>query len=236
MPLRGEYEPECMMVAKEIIREGDIVFDIGANFGWYSCHFSKFVGKSGAVHIFEPSGIMRQLERNIQLNGFQDVTVLNNIALSENDCTEDLFVPIRLGTPFASLRQHAAYGQPCEKINVQVVKIDTYVKSKKITKVDFMKIDIEGAEFPVLKGAEYVLSNYSPILMFELQETHTKYFGYSPDDLMLYLKKIGYVIFEIRFSNEVMLRKVTEFRDIANYNFLACKNPDMITKKFKKYE
>ncbi|MBU0633897.1 MAG: FkbM family methyltransferase [Candidatus Omnitrophica bacterium] len=236
MPLRGDYEPECVIIAKELIKEGDIVFDIGANFGWYSCHFSKFVGGSGRVHIFEPTDIMIRLEENIQLNRFQDIGILNNIALSDKDCDESLFVPHKLGTPFASLRQHTSYRLPHEKINVPAIKIDTYVKAKEITKINFMKIDIEGAELPVLKGATHTLSSFSPIIMFELQEAHTKYFNYLPIDLMQFLNKFGYLIFEIRFLNELILKKVTDFNDVSSYNFVACKNPDILLKAFKKDE
>jgi len=65
MPLRGSFEPECTFLVSRLISAGNIVFDVGANFGWYSCHFAELVGETGKVHIFEPTKCIEELEKNL---------------------------------------------------------------------------------------------------------------------------------------------------------------------------
>ena len=230
MPLRGSFEPECTFLLTKLIKEGDIAFDIGANFGWYSCHLAQLVGGAGRVHIFEPTNAMEELKKNLILNGFVERCVLNQVALGEKEGTETLFIPQKLGTAFASLREHS-WGNKSSKISVRVGKLDDYVIGNKITEVDFIKMDVEGAEYLVLKGAENVVKQYSPVIMLELYKPHTEYFGYSPEELIGYLGDLGYHLFEIDKDKFGSVKKVSKFDSTHNYNFLAVRNADILKAK-----
>lgn len=226
MPLRGSFEPECTFLLTKLTKRGDIAFDVGANFGWYSCHLAQLVGETGEVHIFEPTNAIDELKSNLTLNKFEARCVLNQVALGEKEGTETLFVPEKLGTAFASLRQHS-YGRT-RSICVPVQKLDDYVTANKIRGLDFMKIDVEGAEYSVLKGAENVLKQHSPVVILELYTPHIEYFGRSPGELISYLGDLGYRLYEIDKDQFGSVKKVSGFDSTHNYNFLAVKDADIL--------
>ena len=226
MPLRGSFEPECTFLLAKLIRERDIAFDIGANFGWYSCHLAQLVGEAGKVHIFEPTNAIDELKSNLVLNKFDARCVLNSVALGEKQGTETLFVPEKLGTAFASLREHS-YGKT-RKISVPVRKLDDYVAAHNIRDIAFMKIDVEGAEHLVLKGAENVLKRYCPVIMLELYKPHIECFGYSPEELISYLGDLRYHLFEVDKDRFGSVKRIDEFGSTDNYNFLAVKDADIL--------
>jgi FkbM family methyltransferase len=226
MPLRGNFEPECTFLLAKLIKKGDTVFDIGANFGWYSCHLAQLVGEAGKVHIFEPTNAIDELKSNLTLNKFEARCVLNQVALGEKEGTETLFIPEKLGTAFASLREHS-YGRT-RKICVPVRKLDDYVTAHNIRDIAFMKIDVEGAEHLVLRGAENVLKQYSPVIMLELYKPHIEYFGYSPEELISYLGDLRYHLFEVDKDKFGSVKKTDEFGSTDTYNFLAVQDADVL--------
>ncbi len=230
MPLRGDFEPACTFLLTKLIKKGNIAFDIGANFGWYSCHFAQLVGETGKVHIFEPTNAIEGLKKNLILNQFEARCILNQVALAEKEGVETLFIPQKLGTAFASFHEHS-YGNGDSKISVPVKKLDDYVIANKIEKIDFIKIDVEGAEYLVLKGAKNVLKNYSPVIMMELYDGHTKYFSYSPEEVINYIKDLDYHLYEINDKEIGSVRKVISFSDTKNYNFLVVKNNSILKAK-----
>ena len=225
MPLRGNFEPESTFLINKLIKKGSTIFDIGGNFGWYSCHFSQLVGETGKVHIFEPTDIIDDLKNNLILNEFIDRCKLNKTALGNKNGTGTLFIPKKLGTAFASLRDHKnQYGDEAINVSVNIEKLDDYVIANKIQKIDFIKIDVEGAEYPILKGAEVSLRRYKPMVLLEIQENHTQCFDYTPDELICYIKDLGYNVYEIDQKEPGCLKKINLFNEAKNYNFLALKN------------
>lgn len=225
MPLRGDFEPGCTDIIKKLVKQGDTVFDIGGNFGWYSCHLAQLVGESGKVHVFEPTNVIEELKNNLTLNQFDQNVYLNQVALGEKEGDENFFIP-KIGTAFASLRDQS-WGRDCSKIKVQVKTLDDYVSENKIKTIDFIKIDVEGAEYLVFKGGENVLKNYSPVIMMELQD-FTKSFGYSPEEVINYLKDLNYHIYEINDKIIGSVKEVTSFDNTRYYNFLVLKNDDIL--------
>ena len=229
MPLRGSFEPECTFLLSKLVKVGDIAFDVGANFGWHSCHLAQLVGKAGEVHIFEPTNAIDELKSNLTLNEFEARCVLNQVALGEEEGTETLFIPERLGTAFASLREHS-YGKT-RKISVPVRKLDDYVAAHNIRDIAFMKIDVEGAEHLVLKGAENVLKHYCPVIMLEIYKPHIECFGYSPEELISYLGDLRYHLLEVDKDRFGSVKRIGEFGSTHNYNFLAVRNADVLAAK-----
>lgn len=225
---KGEcyFEKECTVLASRLIDKGQTVFDIGANFGWYSCCFSNFVGKCGKVFSFEPTNITEMLYKNIKINNSYEICKINNFALGCKEEYLDIFIPKNLGEAYSSFKEHVdnnLYGESDVK-RVKVSKIDNYVRENNINKIDFIKIDVEGAELSVLQGGEAFLQNNSPIIMFELEERHTKYFKYNPQDMIEFLNKLGYSVFEIDRDELLSIIEIDNFNDTKNNNFLAFKD------------
>ncbi len=160
-------------------KEGDIVVDIGAHMGRYTIPSAKSVGVSGKVIAVEAHpynfGI---LQHNIKLNKLTNVSALNRAVYSKK-ANLKLYLPDEdLGyTMHHSLMTNylsTKYNNEIERkyVEVEADTLDNLLKSSGITTVNWIKIDVEGAEYEVLKGAGEILSTNKPISI--LVEVHGK--------------------------------------------------------------
>ena len=161
--ITGQHEDELRVVRliRQLVREGDVFFDLGANFGFYSCYVLPLCGKSGAVHAFEANPcLIPHLLRSIDLNkGYGDIN-LNPVAVgSDSGVRLPLYGSNRIGC--TSLYPHEWLDRD-STIEVPVMTIDEYVREKRITRLDVMKIDIEGAELDALHGMEETFRTCPP--------------------------------------------------------------------------
>ena len=163
----GTHEPSVVQGLKEVVQPGWTAIDVGANIGYYTLLMANRVGPHGKVIAFEPlAENFRILQENIKLNGHANVMAENLALMSRTERIE-----LRSATPGAitwvasvKVDQNSAV----ESQSVEAVTLDEYVQKKGIAKVDFLKIDVEGAEASVLDGAMSVLSKHRPILLIEL--------------------------------------------------------------------
>ncbi len=188
-------DPAETCVTKALVRRGDTVMDIGANYGWYTTLMSKLVGSSGQVHAFEAAPTtMELLRRNCKENGVGNEVFLNNVALGSAPGTATIHVPRQHGG--ASLKPY--YDEPTEKHEVPVITLDSYVAEKKLGGVKFVKMDVEGSELAVLKGATSLMkSQHPPIWLMEVSRVASGPFGYTPEELTAYLSDHGYDVCQV---------------------------------------
>ena len=156
------------------IKKGDKVFDIGAHKGAYLYYMSKLVGKSGKVYAFEPQSLLYEYLLTIKAL-FSSEIILENLALSDSSKEQVLNIPAHKNenksSPGASLSNNFE-GQKIIKTElIQSVSLDEYCKHSNI-RPDFLKIDVEGHELEVLKGAAEILKSYKPGLLVEIEERH----------------------------------------------------------------
>lgn len=159
----GFDEPWLAVLAKERLHPGCVVYDIGAHIGYTALIFSRYVGVNGKVFAFEllPS-TAKLLSRSIQLNHKSNISV-HTVGLSnENGC-----VDITAGTTMmASLAwSEKQSGAPMERCSI--ARLDDYRKMHDLPAPDFIKVDIEGAEYDFLIGAEATIRTTMPILVVE---------------------------------------------------------------------
>lgn len=197
LPSQGTFEPlETSFIAR-FIKEGAIVVDIGANFGWYTTHAADQVGEFGKVHSFEPiPETFELLKSNIERNGFAERVVVNNAAVGAANERATFHIPIRMGagSPFASLKKQT-WGRYRE-INVNVRVLDDYLNDAGVEQVEFLKCDVEGAEMLVLQGLSKFLTNGRvKLLMLELVERSLEKFGYSRKAVLELMQSSGYRAF-----------------------------------------
>jgi FkbM family methyltransferase len=165
----GTYEPGVAHGLEELIRPGWTAVDVGANIGYFTLLMANRVGPQGKVIAFEPlAENFRILQENIKLNGHANVVAENLALMSRTERIE-----LRSATPGAitwvasvKIDQNSAV----ESQSVEAVTLDEYVQKKGIAKVDFLKIDVEGAEAYVLEGATNVLERDKPVLLIEMHE------------------------------------------------------------------
>lgn len=164
--INGQHEDEqgVARLFKRVIREGDVFFDLGANFGFYSSYVLPLCGKSGAVHSFEPNvSLIPHLRQLSEVNGRNGRIHVNAVAVGKES---GKFLPLygsdRIGS--SSLYRHAWLNHEAP-INVPIVSIDDYVRDQGIDRIDVVKIDVEGAELDALEGMEETLRVRPPQLI-----------------------------------------------------------------------
>jgi FkbM family methyltransferase len=173
-------------VIRRHLQPSDIACDIGANKGSFIYWLSSWC-RSGRVIAFEPQPeLARRLETICRVIGLDNVKVEARAAYSRSG-QQDLFVP-RGHQPGASLNRKAAEGESFEILSVPVVSLDEYFGEH--DKVRLLKIDAEGAEFEILKGAERILRQHAPLLVFECENRHLTCGDVS--DVFAYLECLGY--------------------------------------------
>jgi FkbM family methyltransferase len=210
--MRGCYEENTVAAMRSMLHSGMTFFDIGTHFGQYTLMAAAEVGPTGAVHSFEPGPIQFGfLSRNVALNHCKNVS-LNNVALSDQEGEMDFVVP-----SLGSLGQShlATAGETGHK--AQVITLDGYCEKNGIKKIDVMKVDVEGAEMQVFRGANNVLRDFPPAAIFyETIEILNKNFGYTCDEMHSLFESCGYSINVVRDKEIVPISK-QERNDFSDF-------------------
>ncbi len=152
----GTYEMEKQKIFEKALEKRNIVYDIGAHVGFYSLLAAELIGEKGKVFSFEPNpGNVFYLKKHISMNKFENIQVFE-AAVSETT-----------GTALFSVYQDSFSGQFSEngKLSVKTIAIDDLLADGKVPPPDVMKIDVEGAEFKVLKGVIKTLGKYHPTIL-----------------------------------------------------------------------
>lgn len=178
---RMDYVPGTEPIMKHFVpKAGDVVIDVGAHVGRYALLAGNRVGRSGKVIAIEADpetfGVLR---RNVELNHLSNVIPINYAAYSTK-CQMVLYQPGKKSGPTIYNTVVASRGGHSQGIAVTASTLDEILEEKHLGyKVDWMKIDVEGAEFDVLQGASRILSINSDIhLLVEIHkvsETSTHY-------------------------------------------------------------
>lgn len=203
---------------KDNVKEGDIVFDVGANIGTYVLWSSKFTGHLGSVHAFEPDPTaFRLLEKNIHLNRLSAQVTLNQRAISEKQ--GDLKFSVGLDIQNQIVEESS--------INYQIIKsdsIDRYIEQNKIKRIKYLKIDIEGYEYKALLGAGNALrSGTIDVIQLEINEKIINS-SITPAELLDFVNQLGYILCGYDCTNgrffEIPYVKTRENYFLINNKFL----------------
>lgn len=212
--LHPHYEPEVAALP-QCVKSGNVCFDIGANYGHYSRLMSPLVGEHGSIHAFEPSSMTcRGLRMVSRALGWRNVRI-NNLALADTPGELTLTIPIKAhgGLGIALAHLGTAIDRPGITETVSVTTLDSYVQERGLNGCDFIKCDVEGAEFMVLKGAVKTLEQYKPTLLLEIDATYLRRNSHSIADLETLLKALGY---EFYVWNSNGLEKFDGLQDRRN--------------------
>lgn len=175
--------------------------DIGANIGYYTILAATLAGPQGRVLAFEPQPAIRELlNANLALNRLSNVTVLP-CALSDRTGTVRFCVPKPGNESMGSLRFNGRFEADCE-IEVQARRLEDVLEAANCHRVDFVKLDAEGAELPILNGAPRLFSGPDrPCVVFEACEKNCAPFGYRVFDLLKAFWEFGYELTQIDSEN-----------------------------------
>jgi FkbM family methyltransferase len=218
---RGAHEWAPIYLLKNTLKPGMNFYDVGANMGEFTLLAANAVGENGKVFSFEPmSEMFGLLQHNIALNNFQNRVGLFNIALSDKKGEADLFAATEVnevGSHEDGL--HTLYGTKERSVflqKIQLEKLDELFTEKNLSKPDVLKVDVEGAELFVLKGAEAILKKYQPKIILEFNSETSEAAGYTQQDLLSFLKPLGYQFYEIGNRGKLSLLNETNLPALTN--------------------
>ena len=155
---QGYYEPEVVRVLEALLKPGSVFFDVGAHLGQYTLIASRLVGPSGQVHSFEPDPLtFRSLRGNCQRNSITNVR-LTQAALSDREGTARFHFANNLDIGSNSLAECDPYNVSGRSATVRCITLDGYRQAQATTRVDLVKMDVEGAELAALSGAAKLFS------------------------------------------------------------------------------
>jgi FkbM family methyltransferase len=184
--LDGLYEQQFLEYIASILPPNAVVIDIGANIGNHALFLAR---KSSVVHAFEPNPTaLRRLRRHIEINGVQNV-VVHPVGLGEHDGTATYCEPAGNLGAGSFVR-----GEGVKK-ELSIRNADEAVADLGLTRVDFVKVDVEGMEESVFRGLQQTIHRFRPLIDFEFLGEE-----YGPAEFGRLLELLpGYQIFEPRF-------------------------------------
>lgn len=192
----GSPEAYHLQYMKTRLCPDHTMFDIGAYIGTYSFAASQLVPE-GHVHAFEPNPhSASRIQQAIRRNNITNMT-LCRAAVSESQ-RDETTIALEPYPPQSTI----ALGEitPAETTKAPVWSVDSYCDSVPVTAVDFMKIDVEGAELDVLRGAQETLHEHHPEIVLELHTILLRQRGHSVENVITILDSAGYNFFEIDFG------------------------------------
>lgn len=191
----GSYETDETAMFLRLAEGVDVVFDIGANIGWFSLNTAKRNGPSTAIYAFEPiPATYNQLVRNVELNGLESVHPHNFGFSDENSPKTFFYYP--QGSGNASTADLSGRDE-VEEVLCSVRTLDDYSQETGILP-SLIKCDVEGAELLVFKGGAETIAKALPIVFTEMLRKWAEKFGYSPNDIIEWFTALGYGCFTVQ--------------------------------------
>ena len=200
LSLNQVYNEFDTQTVKNQVKEGDIVLDVGAHIGYYTLMLAKSVGTKGKVFSFEPEPHnVEVLKKNISINNYLNITLESKgVSNTSKNCklysglsssgASRIFKPERILSNYNK-----------EPINIQTLVLDEYFsKLDLLDKIDFVKMDIEGAEILALEGMQKILKKSKNLKLFiEFNKEALEDSGSNPKDLLDMLENNGFMIYYV---------------------------------------
>lgn len=219
----GEYESGTLEILKKILHQGHVFLDVGANIGYISLTAAKFVGEKGLVYAIEPNpDTWEILKENINLNKYKNIYSFN-LALGSKEFETQIFTNSRnrgLTTLFPQYNVR-------DKLDIQikVSTIDVLIDSGQVKTPALIKIDVEGYELEVLKGATKLLSSpQAPALCIEFSRMHPM-FGGDVLDIYYFIRNVNnYSIFKLKRGKGIpsKLVRILKESDLPYHDNIFC--------------
>lgn len=190
----GEYEPRLSRLLERNVRPGDIVMDCGAHEGYFSMLASHAVGRSGRVIACEPQSRAREiLVRNLELNRARNVTVLP-VAVSDRAGSATLHLTTGHNTGASGLAEGTSR-LPERTESVRTQTLSTLAEQCGLSRIDLIKMDIEGHEYEAIFGSEALFRDrVVRAIALEFHGGHMMRRGLSPTDIWSFLEACGYAL------------------------------------------
>lgn len=207
----GNPETYESALIERTLRRGMIVVDVGANHGLFSLEAAHLTGREGVVHAFEPTPSTRAiLESNLAANGLGRVRVFPT-ALGDAPGTARLRVHRELSGLNTLAPDDITWNRRTLRadavVDVPITTLDAHAQAEGLDRIDFLKIDVEGFELGVIRGARGLLGRKQVgRIMLEIGDVTCGNAGVAPLDLLTELESLGYALMAITPDGEVAER------------------------------
>jgi len=217
------YNRDIVALFDRLLQPGMVIIDAGANIGEITLVAAKRIGAAGRVIAFEPIDAIAQiLEENIRNNAIETVTVVRS-GLAETCGSAEIFASC--GQSYTGKEHHglgSLYGGVNDGPAIQAIRLttlDAYFQEHPIHRLDLIKIDIEGAELPCLRGAQRTIERYRPLLIIEIQAQSATAAGYRQTDILDYLAQFGYAFHSIGRNGRL---RAVNAQSLSEYQNVLC--------------
>lgn len=223
----GRFEQSTAKALDRLIRSGDTVFDIGANIGAHSLPIARAVGPGGRLFSFEPTAFaFGKLKQNLSLNPDLEARVSAYQLLLTDDPGATIRSEIYSSWPLRVRSDaHPKHkGQLATTAGATPETLDAFSDRQRISRLDVIKIDVDGSEYPVLHGGVETLRKLRPVILMELSPYVHVEQGNSFGALIDLLGSIGYSLEEVGTSRKLPLdtaRLAKLIPDGASINAIA---------------
>jgi FkbM family methyltransferase len=221
--LHGLRRQPSFQLSRMLIRPDDALVDVGANVGYWVLGAAARLGAGGHAHAFEPCrDVFQALQENVRLNGMKQISC-HRLALTDHS-GEVSFRPSPQNTGHGALSPSPA--DPTA-IVVPATTLDAFCERQGLVRIDLLKVDVEGAEESVFRGATSVLSRTdSPMLLFELGGGLAERYGSSAVRLKMFLAGFDYLTY--RFDGRHLRRVKAEEPHAVTEDLFALKRAHII--------
>ena len=207
------YEGENFTFFKQHCKPGMTTLDIGAHFGLFAVYFQKT--SNGVVYAFEPTKeTLKVLNETVAVNKCQGKVHIVEMAVDKEPGSANFFIHETVGGRGNTLVKDAKLGMTSSSYVVKVTSVDLFVKEKGID-VDCIKIDAEGAELGVLKGASETISKRKPFILLSIHPEPIQSRGDSTAEIWDLLQQFGYkVLLDGKEMDRNSFCKATDLFDV----------------------
>ncbi len=202
------YERSTLSASRRLIKEGQIVLDVGANIGTHALQFARLVGPTGHVYAFEPTAFaFAKLRRHLELNP----ELADRVTPMQWMLTDDTrLLPSKTFSSWPLVHTDEVHpqhrGQLKTTAGARAVQLDEWIAAACISDIDVLKLDVDGYECAVLRGAKETLRRYRPTLLIEL----APYVLHGPkndvSELDEIIRSAGYAVHDLKGRRQLSMK------------------------------
>lgn len=219
--LWGRRHKDTVAALVPYIPANAVIFDVGGNFGYFAKEFARLHKGSCTIISFEPVTYNYSILKDVT-KPMKNVRI-ENFALSNAAGDIEITIPIKasgkIGPALAHFGAEAKRSYIVETVHSE--RLDDYVARNGISRIDFMKIDVEGAEALVLEGGQQTLAKHKPSIFCEINDDYTQRLGRLAKDVVEMMKGLGYQVWRMPKKGKGQPQLVTEYTGGGDYLFTA---------------
>ncbi len=194
----GRYDESPLLLLESLLRPGVVVVDVGANIGFYTVRLARALERLGGGHVFAFEPIPANASRlayNVRANGLDEIVSIQECALGSSDGRLAFILENEYESTTGNASMIGASGEASYSFDTEaaVTTLDGFVERAGLTSCAILKIDVEGAELEVLRGATATIARFRPAILAEYNAHWAARFGWTREAYETFARDNGYV-------------------------------------------